>query len=81
MSEDETYNGWKNHATWNVALWINNDESLYRTALLCKDYAEFRECMELQWKGGFGGTPDLVAWDDSSLDIEALNEMITENKG
>ena len=77
MTED-TYNGWKNHATWNVALWINNDEGLYRIALLCKDYAEFRECMELQ---GSTHTPDKVAWNDSDLDIEALNEMITENKG
>ena len=78
MSEDETYNGWKNHATWNVALWIGNDEGLYRAALLCKDYAEFRECMELQ---GSTRTPDKVAWNDSGLDIEALDEMITENKG
>ena len=78
MTED-TYNGWKNHATWNVALWINNDEGLYRIALLCKDYAAFRECMKLR---GSTHTPDnKVAWNDSGLDIEALNEMITENKG
>lgn len=23
------YNGWKNYATWNVALWFGNDEGLY----------------------------------------------------
>lgn len=27
------YNGWKNFNQWNVALWINNDESLYFFAL------------------------------------------------
>lgn len=27
-----TYNGHKNWAHWNVSLWINNDEGLYRFA-------------------------------------------------
>jgi len=29
---DTTYNGWKNWATWNVALWLGNDEGLYKIA-------------------------------------------------
>lgn len=29
------YNGYKNHASWNVALWIENDEGLYRLAKEC----------------------------------------------
>jgi hypothetical protein len=28
-----SYNGHKNWAHWNVSLWINNDERLYRAAL------------------------------------------------
>jgi hypothetical protein len=30
-----TYNGHKNWNHWNVSLWINNDEGLYRTAKDC----------------------------------------------
>lgn len=26
MSEDRSYNGWTNYETWNVALWLNNDQ-------------------------------------------------------
>ena len=25
-----TYQGWTNYETWNVALWVNNDEAMYR---------------------------------------------------
>jgi hypothetical protein len=26
---NQTYNGWKNWQTWNVALWFGSDEGLY----------------------------------------------------
>ena len=87
--DEEGYNGWKNRETWNVALWIQNDEGLYSLALECADYKEFQQTLrESAVDGGtyVGGaialeTPDQVAWNDSGLDIPRLDEMIQELKG
>lgn len=35
MSKSKSYNGHKNFNHWNISLWINNDEGLYRLALEC----------------------------------------------
>ena len=36
MSAPKAYNGYHCWNCWNVALWIENDEPLYRAALECK---------------------------------------------
>ena len=28
MTQEKTYNGWKNYETWNIMLWVNNDEGI-----------------------------------------------------
>jgi hypothetical protein len=74
-----TYNGWKNYETWNVALWIGNDEGLYISAKDCGCYAMFQARMlECSGQDVALKTPDGVAWNDSGLDTEALDEMIEE---
>jgi hypothetical protein len=75
MTQENEYNGWKNHATWNVALWINNDEGLYNFVKDFSDYASFRDTMRQM---GNLETPDRVAYNDESLDVERLNELIAE---
>ncbi len=72
MSE---YNGWKNYETWNVALWIGNDEGLYGMAKEYKCYKDFAASLR---EFGTKETPDGVAYNDSGLDIDALDEMMEE---
>lgn len=40
MSNDEGYNGWTNYQTWNVALWLDNDQGLCDMAreIASRDY-------------------------------------------
>lgn len=33
MTSDKTHNGWTNYQTWNVKLWIDNNEGLYNMVL------------------------------------------------
>ena len=70
----EKYNGWNDWTTWNVALWINNDECFYNIAKDCKDYMDF--LYEMQYMIGSFATPDGADWGEAN--IEELNEVISE---
>lgn len=85
--QDSSYNGWANYETWNVALWIANDEALYSMAreYRYKGYKHFALALkELANPRDFTihqiafETPDGVSWNDLSLDIKALNKMMKE---
>lgn len=75
-----SYNGWANYETWNVALWIQNDEGLYDLAKAFKrlGYKRFAESMTSLDGAVAFQTPDGVAWNDSGLDIDALDELLSE---
>ena len=70
----EKYNGWHVWTTWNVALWINNEESIYNIAKDCNDYIDF--LFEMQAMCGFYSTPDGADYGEANLD--EMNELIKE---
>ena len=70
----EKYNGWHDWTTWNVALWINNDECFYNIAKDCRDYMDF--LFEMQSMIGSFATPDGADWGEAN--IEEMNEVISE---
>ena len=77
---NETYNGWSNHPTWNVALWIGGDEGLYNFAHGFSSYVDFVDGIKEVNEGtplAFE-TPDGVSWTDSALDHDELDEIFTE---
>jgi hypothetical protein len=74
-AKDSTYNGWKNWETWNVALWIGNDEGFYQISRRCRSYQQWQDEMD---EIGNRGTPDGVDWHDKALDTEALDDMLNE---
>jgi hypothetical protein len=81
------YNGWRNYQTWNVALWIANDEDLYGLAQASAHtdieagtrprYQHFVDTLLFD-PGQYALTGDGVRWDDPDLDIAALDDMIAE---
>jgi hypothetical protein len=85
--KDNTYNGWRNYETWNVALWLQNEEALYELTRCVDDYAEFIQAataLDLARTVNGApikqrmahGTPDGIKWNDPKVDVEELNEML-----
>ena len=80
-------NGYANYQTWNVALWMQNDEFLYNTAKACVEFCGDNETpwdkfVRAMTHGQIGRylveTGDGVRWDDDSIDADRINEMMLE---
>ena len=68
---DISYNGWENYETWNVALWLQNDEGLYNLALECGTYEDF-----VNEIGVDNATLDGVKFADPKVNTIQLNSDI-----
>jgi hypothetical protein len=68
---DISYNGWENYETWNVALWINNEEYLYNLAQVCGDYETFCDYL-----GSDAVTGDGVKFNDPKVNVVQINSDV-----
>jgi hypothetical protein len=71
---DTAYNGWTNYETWNVALWINNEEGLYELARECGDYQTFVNYLYEYY--GSTETGDSVKWNDPKVNVIEINSDV-----
>jgi hypothetical protein len=82
-----TYNGWATYETWNVALWIQNDEFLYNTAKACVEFCgddetPWEKFVRAMTHGQIGrylvSTGDGVRWDSCAIDADEMNAMMVD---
>jgi hypothetical protein len=81
----EDYNGWKNYETWNVALFLDNDEGTYlavreyvRSTLNSTDdltYDGLIEYMGIENES----TPDGVPWNYFRIDRQEMFEWLMDH--
>jgi hypothetical protein len=90
MTNDNEYNGWANYETWNVALYLDNDEGIYNFMLeglrhlLAErndDWTgistqELRELVQSAFRGD--STPDGVRLSHSEIDWSEISDKLLE---
>ena len=75
-----TFNGWTNYATWNVALRMGNEESLNTLARrIAAGGGTYRDLAEvLVHTFGKTETPDGVSFSDPALNLQELNDCLSD---
>ena len=75
MTEDTTYQGWANYATWGVALILNNEEALYaEIRVTAQDYND-PENISSQEKDGIWTHEEAVRYQLEDYIKEMVGEL------
>jgi len=74
-----SYNGWTNWETWNVAMWIGNDEMYHRmmTQGAKGDWEQFKA---LAMQFGITKTPDGVSFEDPKVNQDEISKAHSEDQ-
>ena len=89
-NDNDNYNGWANYETWNVALYLDNDEGIYNFMLeglrhlLAErnddwtgiSLQELRELVQSAFRGD--STPDGVRLSHSEIDWSEISDKLLE---
>jgi len=74
-----SYNGWTNWETWNVAMWIGNDETFNRIMTLsAKGDWEMFKALAMQF--GITKTPDGVSFEDPKVNHDEISKTHSEDQ-
>lgn len=78
----ETYNGWKNYNTWNVAFHCGENPNYEAVVEFMKDYKGENPYKDFLIESGLDSqrTSDGVRYISDELDYPRLNEMMKEMK-
>lgn len=81
MTKD-TYNGWKNRETWNVALHIGEAPLYFEAMEFMKGYKGTQPYVDFLESCGLDSqaTPDGIRYVSELLDYNSLNKMMEELK-
>jgi len=78
MASTATCNGWFNWNTWNVALWLQNDEFIYRHARRNSHLGYKKWAARYRDETGEFQTPDGADWIGPDVDYDELDDLMAE---